>query len=261
MIKKLFYSLFFLLSCTAASHAAVISIIIDDLGYDYARGKQVLRLPAPVTLSILPETPHARKLSREAAARGHEVMLHLPMQAVAVHHPAETGALTIDTLESEFKSTLVRYLETYPEAAGINNHMGSLLTRHPGHMAWLMQTLAMRDGLYFVDSRTTDKTVAATIAAEYAIPHTSRNVFLDNEPTEKAIRAQLWRLARMAKREGQALAIGHPHPATIRVLKQMLPQLEAKGFEIVPVSRYIQLQEETRPWRVSSSPSPKAVKN
>ncbi|HID82474.1 MAG TPA: divergent polysaccharide deacetylase family protein [Chromatiales bacterium] len=247
---------------TAASPAAVISIIIDDLGYDLRLGKAAIQLPGSVTLSVLPETPHAAALSQQAIQHGHELMLHLPMQSISKQGQHETGTLTIDTLESEFKTTVQRYLETLPTVTGVNNHMGSLLTRHPGHMAWLMQSLAEHEGLYFVDSRTTDKTIAATIAGEYAIPHTSRNVFLDNKPNDEAhVRMQLLRLAKLARQQGRALAIGHPHPATIKVLKQMLPRLAAEGYAIVPVSRYIQRQEETKPWRVSSSPSPRVAKN
>lgn len=247
---------------TAASPAAVISIIIDDLGYDLRLGKAAIHLPSGVTLSVLPETPHAVALSQQATIHDHELMLHLPMQSVSKHGQHEAGTLTIDTLESEFKATVQHYLDTFPAFTGVNNHMGSLLTRHPGHMAWLMQSLAERKGLYFVDSRTTDKTIAATIANEYAIPHTSRNVFLDSTPHDEAyVRKQLARLAHHSRKYGQALAIGHPHPATIKVLKQMLPRLAAEGYEIVPVSRYIQLQEETPPWHVSSSPSPRVVKN
>ena len=247
---------------TAASPAAVISIIIDDLGYDLRLGKDAIHLPGGVTLSVLPETPHAVALSQQAIATGHELMLHLPMQSVTKQGQHEAGTLTIDTLETDFKTTVQSYLDAFPTVTGVNNHMGSLLTRHPGHMAWLMQSLAEREGMYFVDSRTTDKTIAATIASEYAIPHTSRNVFLDNKPNDEAyVRIQLLRLAKLARQKGHALAIGHPHPATIKVLKQMLPRLAAKGYEIVPVSRFIQLQEETQSWRVSSSPSPRVAKN
>ena len=264
MVKTLsrFCSGIILAFYAAASPAAAISIIIDDLGYDSRLGEEAIHLPSAVTLAFLPEAPHALSLSRQATAQGHELMLHLPMQAVARRSKHEPGTFTINTLESDFKATLQRYLDSFPAITGVNNHMGSLLTQHPGHMAWLMQTLGEHKGMYFVDSRTTDKTIAATIADEYAIPHTSRNVFLDNKPHNEAhVRKQLEKLTRLARQEGHALSIGHPHPATIKVLKQMLPRLAAEGYQIVPVSRYIQLQEETQPWRVSSSPSPRVVKN
>jgi len=237
-----------LLLIAAASPAAVISIIIDDLGYSSSLGKKAIQLPNAVTLSVLPDSPHALTLSQQAIKHGHELMLHLPMQSVSNPDRHEAGTLALDTLESDFKITIQRFLENFPAATGVNNHMGSLLTQHPGHMAWLMQTLAEHKGLYFVDSRTTDKTIAATIAGEYAIPHTSRNVFLDNKPRDEAhVRLQLKRLLRLARQQGHALAIGHPHPATIKVLKQMLPRLAAQGYEIVPVSRYIQIQEKMSP--------------
>lgn len=248
---------------SVSSHAAVISIIIDDLGYSHHQGKSaVRRLPEAVTFAIIPDTPAALAVADMATANGHEIMLHLPMQAVSATAPSEANAMHIDMLESEFKSQLQRDFQVFPAAIGVNNHMGSLLTRHPGHMRWLMESLAEHGNKYFVDSRTTDKTVAATIAAEMAIPHTSRNVFLDNRPGDEAlVESQLKRLTRLAHQEGFALAIGHPHPVTLRVLQRRLPELKAAGYQLVPVSQYIKRQEETKLWRVSSSRSPGVVKN
>lgn len=264
MAKGLIKLLFGLAVCltSASSYAAVISIIIDDLGYSHYQGKSAVRLPQTVTLAIIPNTPAAQAVAELAANKGHEIMLHLPMQAISETTPVESSTFHINMLESEFKSRLVRDFRAFPTATGVNNHMGSLLTRHPGHMRWLMESLAEQGDMYFVDSRTTDKTVAATIAEEMAIPHTSRNVFLDNKPGDEAhVESQIRQLTRHARKEGFALAIGHPHQATLRVLQRKLPELKAAGFQIVPVSQYIKLQEKNISWRVSSSRSPGAVKN
>lgn len=264
MVRHVRKLLFGLAAClaSASSHAAVISIIIDDLGYSHYQGRSAVRLPKTVTLAIIPNTPASQAVAELAAAKGHEIMLHLPMQAVSETSPVESSTFHLNMLESEFKSRLQRSFEAFPAATGVNNHMGSLLTRHPGHMRWLMESLAEQGDMYFVDSRTTDKTVAATIAREMAIPHTSRNVFLDNVPGDEAhVETQIKQLTRHARKEGYALAIGHPHQATLRVLQRKLPELKAAGFQIVPVSQYIKLQEENLPWRVSSSRSPGVVKN
>ena len=224
-----------------------IAIIIDDLGYQQGPGKRVVDLPGAVACAFLPHGPHTAALARQAHARQKEVMLHLPMQPVG-HFSAgrEAGVLTLDMTQQQFVSTLQANIEAVPFASGLNNHMGSLLTQHPGTMAWLMQALGEDGELFFVDSRTTSATVARQLAGEYGIPSMSRNVFLDNEPDPEAVRAQFRQLLEIARREGTALGIGHPHPATLAVLEEELAQLAGQGIQLLPVSRLIELQNERR---------------
>jgi len=128
------------------------------------------------------------------------------------------------------------------------------LTRHPGTMAWLMDAIAQRGDLFFVDSRTTSATVAEQLAVEYGIPNTSRNVFLDNEPNPAAVRAQFRKLLAMARRNGTALGIGHPYPGTLEVLADELRRLEQQGVQLIPVSQLIELQKQGRSsWQASLS--------
>ena len=141
--------------------------------------------------------------------------------------------------------------------------MGSLLTRHPGHMQWLMKELQQRGDLYFVDSRTTKATVAQQIADEWGIPNSQRNVFLDNERNPHAARRQFRALIRLAKKEGAALAIGHPYRSTLQVLKEQIPALRQHGIRLVPVSKLIQKQREATTWQAAASlsHSPRAARN
>ena len=224
-----------------------IAIIIDDLGYRQGPARRVLDLPGAVACAFLPDGPHTAKLARQAHARQKEVMLHLPMQPVGDFSAGqEDGVLTLDMTQQQFVRTLRANIEAVPYVSGLNNHMGSLLTRHPGTMAWLMQALNEDGDLFFVDSRTTSATVARQLAGEYGIPSMSRNVFLDNETDPESVRAQFRRLLEIARREGTALAIGHPYPATLAVLEEQLSQLADQGIQLLPVSRLIELQNERR---------------
>ncbi len=238
---RLLTSLLLYLLITPAQ-AGVISIVIDDLGYSETLGQRAINLPAAVTLSVLPDTPHSNSLIYEASANGHEIMLHLPMQASEAA-PQEPQTLTLDMGERELKDKLQQLISNHPEIAGVNNHMGSGMTRSDQQMQWLMQSLAERPDLFFLDSRTTAFTVAQKQAGIHNIPNTRRDVFLDNEPDDpEKIRAQLNALINKAKRDGFALAIGHPHPTTLHILEQELPRLESQGIELVPVSEYISRQ-------------------
>jgi polysaccharide deacetylase 2 family uncharacterized protein YibQ len=216
-----------------------ISIIIDDLGGQRAIGERAVALPGAITYAFLPHTSYAVHLAELAHQQNKEVMIHMPMQPIGDNNLG-TGGLTLNMSQQSFISTLKENLSAIPHISGINNHMGSLLTQHPGKMAWLMQTLSEEhDDLFFVDSRTTEHTVAYTIAAEFEIPRINRNVFLDNIRSEAEISIQFKRLLTLAKRHGTAVAIGHPYPETIAFLEQMLPTLQQQGIELIKTSRLI----------------------
>lgn len=221
------------------AHAGVISIVIDDLGYSQSMGSQAVQLPSAVTLSILPATPHADTILEKAKKHGHEVMLHLPMQAKQPA-PQEPNTLTMAMSELELKGKLEELLHRYPDVAGVNNHMGSQLTSSASTMAWLMQALAEQENLFFLDSRTTADTVAERTASKYLIPTTRRDIFLDNSPNSyEDIARQLQQLSQQAKDTGFALAIGHPNALTLEVLQAELPKILNDGIELLPVSEYI----------------------
>ena len=164
--------------------------------------------------------------------------------------------------EQQFVSTVKAGLASVPHAIGINNHMGSLLTRHPGHMLWLMRLMQRQSPLFFVDSRTTVETVARLVAAENGVPARERTVFLDTQLDADAITFQFNRLLQLARRQGTALAIGHPNALTLAVLEQQIPKLNQQGIRLVPVTELIELQREgEHTWQASWSHSHKGAKN
>lgn len=228
---------------TAASAGNFASIIIDDLGNNLEYGQSIIRLPAKLTVAILPGTTYAKDLARLAARNNKEVMLHLPMQSVE-HHKDSPGTLSLHMTEKEFSRQLRSDLNSVPYIRGINNHMGSLLTRHPGHMSWLMDELSRRGDLYFIDSKTTRKSVTEKIAAEHQIPNLSRDFFLDPDEKENTLRNQFDRFIKKIKERGYALAIAHPYPKTIQFLQGHLKELREQGITLLPVSKLIRAAHE-----------------
>lgn len=241
-----------------AAAAPLVAIIIDDVGDNLHQGLRVARLPAPVAAAFLPHTTYARRLAHVTHRRGKEVMLHLPMEA-GDGAAAGPGSLTLGMDADEIERVLARNLASLPHVVGINNHMGSVLTSEPVSMGWLMQAIKRRGGLFFVDSRTTVATVAEQSAAEHGIPNLRRNVFLDNEPAPAAIAAQFERLLALARRDGHALAIGHPHAATLDFLERRLPQLAAEGVEIVPVRVLLRHKHDAESVRATAPPATAAA--
>lgn len=232
-----------LLFClTSVAHAApesqkaYISVIIDDLGQNLPRDRRVLALPGPVTAAIMPDTPHATEVAREAHRAGKIVILHMPMDPATgpfAWHPH----LPIDELEKRLNAAL----NVVPYTAGINNHMGSRMTAQPAAMAWLMADLQRRQKI-FVDSRTSAQTVAAAEAQKIGLASVSRDVFLDDERTEEAILTQLQTAISLARRQGSAVMIGHPYPQTLAVLERELPKLKAQGIDWIDIKMMVSVR-------------------
>jgi len=240
----------------------LIGLIIDDLGDRYSDGARTIALPGAVTCAILPQTTFSRRMAEMAHAAGKEVMLHQPMQAMN-GRAMGPGGLSMEMSRRELEATLEANLASVPHASGMNNHMGSLLTRHPGQMAWLMEALQRHGGLYFVDSITTNHTVARRIAMEYKLPTLRRNIFLDHVRETRSILRQFVHLIEQARTVGTSLAIAHPYPETLAVLEKVLPHLAQFGVELVPVSELITRTDKRREqlWQASLSPLHQGAKN
>jgi polysaccharide deacetylase 2 family uncharacterized protein YibQ len=218
-------------SAQAVPRRPRLAIVIDDLGNDRAQDDALFRLSYPLTLSVLPHLSNSGEIAEEAHRRGYQVLLHLPM-ATAGGQKDEPIELHPGMDANAVEQTFAAMLDTVPYAAGVNNHEGSLGTSDPALMNELMPLLHERN-LFFVDSRTTAATIAETAARTAGVPATSRNVFLDDKQSYGAIRRQFALAVRAAREKGSALAIGHPHPKTLRVLTEMLPEAEPQGVTLV----------------------------
>ena len=211
-----------------------ISIIIDDVGMNIEGSEETLDLPAPVTVAILPYAEKAGYFAQEAKEKGHEIIIHTPMEAMSAD--VDLGGLSLLTTQSdeEFQAELEKIFASFEGYVGINNHMGSKLTQDSGAMTRLMAALKKR-GLFFVDSKTIHTSVAAQTADSSGVPYASRDVFLDHEETPEFVHSALQKLERVASEQGSAIAIGHPKGVTLEGLRAWMPQAPARGFEFVPV--------------------------
>ncbi|MDO8907096.1 MAG: divergent polysaccharide deacetylase family protein [Pseudohongiella sp.] len=222
--------------------SAKLVLILDDIGYNAEAGRRAINLPGQVTYAVIPYTPHGKTLA-EAAHRAHkEVMLHAPMSNLSGMDLGE-GGLTLLQNEEEFLHTLRLALADIPHIKGVNNHTGSELTAAAQPMQWVMQELKQH-GLYFVDSVTTNASVAATTAEQYQVPALRRHVFLDNVQTAEAIDFEFRRALALAHKQGFAVVIGHPYPETLTYLEAALPWLAAQNIQLISASTMIaQLQK------------------
>lgn len=233
------YLLYLLIGLVAGvAHAAptgqaYMSIIIDDLGQSPERDSRTLALPGPVTMAIMPDTPHATDFARQAHKAGKTVILHMPMDPATGPYAWHPGVPL-----AELARRLDAALAKVPYAAGVNNHMGSRMTAQRDHMTWLMGELQRRD-LFFVDSRTSAATVAAAQSQAQGTANVSRDVFLDDERTPEAITRQLHQGIALARKQGSAVLIGHPYPQTLEVLERELPTLARQGVKLINLQQMI----------------------
>ncbi|WP_178130613.1 divergent polysaccharide deacetylase family protein [Reyranella sp. CPCC 100927] len=213
----------------------LIVIVIDDMGLDRPRSRRVLDLPAPLTVSFLPYARDLQDQARAARGRGHELMLHLPMEPMSSGMDPGPNALLTTLAEDAIRRRTVAALESFSGYVAVNNHMGSRFTTWRPGVETALKQMHTR-GYAWLDSRTHAQSVGGLVAEELGMPHVDRHVFLDDVDSSDNVRQQLAETERVARRQGIAIAIGHPHDATIKELAEWLPGLRAKGFIQGPIS-------------------------
>jgi len=217
----------------------IIAIVLDDLGLNRAGTNRAIDLPAPLTLAFMTYAEGLPCMAERARRAGHELMLHMPMAPRDSAYDPGPNVLRIDLAPGELVRRLDWGLGRFEGFVGVNNHMGSRFTASPEGMAPVMAALRAR-GLLFLDSMTSAASVGGVMARRAGVPYAKRDVFLDNEWSDRAAIAQQFaRLEAVARRNGSAVGIGHPHRATLDVLARWLPEARARGFAIVPVSAIV----------------------
>ena len=213
-----------------------VAIIIDDMGSSMQEAQALLAIGVPVTFSIIPGLSKGREVAEAAHRRGTEVMVHIPMEPQGYKEkPFEKNGLLLSQSDDEIGKRVQGYLNAVPFAVGANNHMGSRFTEDRPKMGTVLKVLKGK-GLFFIDSKTTPRSVGDRLAQEMGIPAASRNVFLDNVQEVGAIRVQLNQLAGMARKNGSAIGICHPHKTTLEALATALPALKGEGITFVYAS-------------------------
>lgn len=226
--------------------APKVAIIIDDLGMDLKRSRAIMDLPAPITLAFLPYGTKTKEYAKIGKQKGHSLIIHTPMEAMDGKQNIGPGGLKQAMSDDQFDAAFGTMLASFDGYEGINNHMGSRLTTDGHKMERLMKILKDHD-LYFVDSKTNPKSVAAGEAQMAHVPFAERDVFLDHEETLAFARNALKHTEQLALRRGYAIAIGHPKDNTIAALKEWIPTLAAKGIELVPVKALLVQPKDLAP--------------
>lgn len=214
------------------------AIVIDDLGASDYAVQRLLNMGADFTFSVLPHLEKSASIATRLHEEQKEILLHLPMEPQGYEYPG-TGAILMNMTADAIQRAIHEDLQTVPFAVGVNNHMGSRLTASAEKMQAVVQTLREQN-LFFLDSRTSGRTVAYKTAQQLGLRSAERKVFLDSIPGYDFARSQLQELAALAEQGKTAIAIGHPKDATLKALEDMLPEFRERNIDIVRLSQFVE---------------------
>lgn len=213
-----------------------VVVIIRNLGLDKSISETaVAGLPAGVTLALSPYGRALAPLARTARARGHEILIALPMESADAARDPGPYALLSRNSAAENVARLRWMLSRVTGYVGAISEMGSRLTTEIGSLRPVLTELRDR-GLMFVDGRTARGSIATRLADSLKLPRALVDRAIDDEMTAPAIDSRLREVERIARRNGVAVALARPHPLSLARIAVWLPGLDAKGLALVPVT-------------------------
>jgi Uncharacterized protein conserved in bacteria len=208
------------------------AIVIDDFGNGMDGTEEMLKLPVKFTVAIMPFMPTTQKDAEEAHRLGHDVIVHMPMEPnKGLKKWLGPGAITADLSDAEIRKRVEEAIDNVPYAVGMNNHMGSKITADERIMRIVLAVCKER-GLFFLDSRTTFKTVVPKVTQELGVPALANNVFLDDVYTEQHVAKQMTIARKHLESHETCIVIGHvgpPGKKTAAVLKASIPAMQSDG--------------------------------
>lgn len=221
------------------SYAGRIAIIIDDFGYRWdAVIKGFIDLRPFIDFSVIPGHQYSKVTSQTAWDTGHEILIHMPMEAIKSYGEQEKVFIGTKMRYDEIWRAVDFAVKENSLAVGMNNHMGSKATSDERTMKYLAKCL-QKQNLFFVDSYTSAESVGMDIMQKFHIPTARRQIFIDNERQVDETLHQLNKLITIALDEGVAIGIGHCAPTTLEALHQFLPMLEEANIALIPVSQLV----------------------
>lgn len=215
-----------------------VAIIIDDLGSNAQGTDQIFSLNLPLTVAVLPHRPYSKREAERAKDSGFQVILHQPMEPLSPDQNPGAGLVTDQMSDEEITETVKTNFRSIPHAVGINNHMGSKGTGDERVVGAVLKA-AKDEGVFFLDSRTSSQSVVPAMASRIKLPSAVNRVFLDNQKEVGYIKGQIEKLINLAEKDGEAVGIGHVHPATAQAISQMIPLFEERGIDLVYVQELI----------------------
>ncbi|MGD2279465.1 MAG: divergent polysaccharide deacetylase family protein [Candidatus Omnitrophota bacterium] len=221
----------------------VAALVLDDFGYTRRNLGTLIGLDTPVTIAVLPNVPYSKTVSSFADKNGVQVILHLPMEPEGGSVRLERETIMTGMDKEMVENIIAQAFESVPAAKGVSNHQGSRATKNEKIMEIVMDQVDKR-GLFFLDSMTTDGSVCGKAAGEKGVLFAKRDIFIDEKNDEDYIIGQMKKVEELARRKGYVIAIGHERPKTLKVLREVMPEMKERGIKFVTLSEIIELEED-----------------
>jgi polysaccharide deacetylase 2 family uncharacterized protein YibQ len=216
-----------------------IIYVIDDAGNNLHELEPFLKFPGPLTIAVLPGLPNSAQAARMVREAGKVLFLHQPMEAIGGADPGP-GAIYKDMNTDEILAILEKNINEIGPVAGMNNHQGSLITQDEEIMKTILE-FCRDNKLYFLDSRTTAKTVAPKVSHDLGLTITARNIFLDNERDTDSIINNIELGLNIAREKKTAIMIGHAwSPELANIISNKYPNLNTQGYNFLTISDIMQ---------------------
>jgi polysaccharide deacetylase 2 family uncharacterized protein YibQ len=215
-----------------------MAIIIDDFGYNKETINAFTAISRPLTFAIIPYRPFSSEASAKGLSSGHQVILHLPMEPLSQGAESEELTVSVNMSDGEIQDMVRKAIQSVPGLIGVNNHQGSRATADRRVMKDVLDVVRAHN-LFFVDSRTNSQSIAAEAARQMGVPTGENELFLDNTDEVNAVKGKLRTAGEMAVKHGTVTVIGHAHMNTAIAVSEMIPELEAKGIQLVFVSELL----------------------
>ena len=218
----------------------VVALIVGGLGINATHTRSAIdELPPEVTLSFAPDTRSLQYWINKARAKGHEVLIEVPMEAYDYGrmkmHPQ---TLRADGGAGDNARRMDRLLSRATGYFGVVNYQGAKLGTDETAVTPLFETLKAR-GLAFVEDGSLRPNVFDDVAEQMDLRFAQAASPVDTRVTADDINANFLELETLARERGGALGSGYAFPLTIELARTWSESLETKGIVLAPASALI----------------------
>lgn len=214
-----------------------IAILLGGMGLNPKLTRKAIdELPGDVSFGFAPYGENLQEQVNRARAKGHEIMLQVPMEPVG-YPGINPGPQTLlaDATAEENRKALRWHMSRFAGYAGITNYMGARLLVTADALAPVLQEIKDR-GLVFLEDATVNLSLVPRIAAASRLPARRASTVIDADPTPAAIADALAALEQEAMANGIAIGTGSGLEVTIETVAEWTRDLQQKGILLIPVS-------------------------
>ena len=224
-------------SAVLTSGRPKIAILLGGMGINQRLTQKAIKdLPGDITFGFAPYGDNLQEQVNRARAKGHEVMLQLPLEPVGFpgNNPGPQTLLA-DAPEAENIKALHWHMGRFTGFTGITNYMGSRFLAAPDVLSPVMAELKKR-GLVYLEDASVAISMTPAVSKAAGLPMRRANIVIDANPDAASIADALAQLEQEATANGFAIGTGAGLEVTIDTVAEWARELQERGILLIPVS-------------------------